>query len=251
MNARILFSALLVLSLVGTACDGEEPAPTPGSLLVNWTLGTVFSCDSLGLTKIEARAYTASTTVEADGTTSASCEGDTKSGSLIIAELVPAGYTVVVEGFDGDGVGIWMGEAPTRASVPDGAEGTSDLVQLQQKKALLVVDWLLAEGKCNKAGVEDVEVQLLAPDGPIETKAANCDNVFSHPMSGEEDYGLFFEDIPPRNDGIILAYGMDADGNKIRRGQIDNVVLEPGGDHREVVNMVACDSTMDPVCIAP
>lgn len=219
---------LLVAALFFVGGCGDDTVK-PGGLQVRWTQGPLATCGSRHLVTVEARAYLKN--VE-QGSVESTCPSADRSGALILEELTPGNYTVLVEGFDADGKGVYLGTAE-RVAVKEGKTTTTTEIELVQKPVRLNVRWTPPSGRCAGDDVDEVEVNVYKDAGTntqlAATDAGLCDAETPNPDDpGDDLAGLIFEGLDPNDDVVVIAYGLDAQGNKIAKAQSDPFILSPG-----------------------
>jgi len=231
---------LLVAALFLFGACGDD-AVKPGGLLVRWTQGPLATCGSRHLVKVEARAYLKN---ELQGTSESSCPAADRTGALVIEELTPGNYTVIVEAFDADDQGVYQGTAE-KVGVKEGKSTTTSEINLVQKPVRLNVTWTPPTGRCAGDDVDDVEVNVYM-DAGTDTQLADAITDVCEAESADPDdpsqtlAGVVFDGLDPNDDVVVIAYGLDDKGNKIAKGQTDAFILSPGDFDTLNVELETC-----------
>ena len=243
MRRTLLISAA-ALFVLGCGNDSVKP----GSLLVRWTQGPLATCGSRHVVQLEARAYLKNVL---QNTATASCPANSSGGSMPIEELPPGNYTVEVEAFDAANKGVYLGTAD-KQGVSEGKAATSVEILLEQKPVQLNVTWLTPTGHCAGSPIRNVEVSVYTNAGTDTTLAGHltgtCEAETVDPQNPSDTLaGLVFTDLAPNDDVVVIAFGLDASGNKIATAQSDPFILIPGDSVVKDLTLAMCGGT-PPVC---
>ena len=241
---RILL--LLVTALLVLGCGDD--VVKPGGLLVRWTQGPLATCGSRHLVKLESRAYLKDVL---RGTGTSSCPAADNTGSMVIEELPPGNYKVVVEAFDADDNGVYLGTID-KVGVKEGLSTTTAEIELTQKPVRLNVTWTTPTGKCAASPIQKVAVSVYINAGTNFILADSATGVCEAESPDPDDpsqplAGLVFDGLEPNDDVVVIAYGLDASGNKIAKGQTESFILAPGDFPTLDLTLTTCPGT-PPVC---
>ncbi|PKN54179.1 MAG: hypothetical protein CVU56_27915 [Deltaproteobacteria bacterium HGW-Deltaproteobacteria-14] len=230
---------LLVTALLVLGCGDD--VVKPGGLEVRWTQGPLATCGSRNLVQLESRAYLKNVL---KGTGTSSCPAAERTGSMIIEELPPGNYTVVVEGFDADSKGVYLGMAE-KVGVQEAKSTTTAVIELVQKPVRLNVTWTTPTGKCAASPIRKVEVNVYVNAG-TDTQLADAEQgVCEAESPNPEDpsqmlAGLVFDGLVPNGDVVVIAYGLDSKGDKIAKGQSESFILAPGDFVTKEIPLTTC-----------
>ena len=257
MKKTLIPLVLVTLACTLIACDSEEPAPQPGTLTVNWTHGDVPTCGTRDIETLRVWISHPSD-VALSTAQEVPCPEADSNGSVLFEEVMPATYTVGVDGIHADGQVYYEGSGTV--SVGDGADASSDPIKLEKRKSTLHVEydgWIFPCHKAADAGLDNITVTIYEPDEDeaMATETGACDASFPDPATGETSYGVLFADLDPvdvvvvvkaLDDAEISTAGsigsvesaVDADGNVIElvNGNIP-LKLDPGKDHKILVTL--------------
>ncbi len=228
---------VLGFAALGAACADDDVGA--GNMLAKWELPEVVDCTKWQIATVQATVSRSTETFRE----SMKCEGTTRTGDILISGLTPGGWTLQIEGLDSTGTPRYAKESATTVAVPDGGTVESTSLELVLNKSSVTVDWTLpGGGKCASANVDTVEVKVLESLGAWTrtADAVDCDNTFEDPDDATKAVsGVIIQDIDAGTfDGVkvvIIATGLDKDGNEIAKGQIDDIELRPGDALSKVV----------------
>jgi hypothetical protein len=156
------------LALIATLA-GCQPDRGPGSVLVTYRLGNSKTCDEVEVASIRATVFRGGTIDAADLLYSE--EVDCEDGEVLIENVNPNTYELVVVGYDNAGVAIFdnLGQpvADRKVEVFDAADSETD-ADLTARPAELLVRWRLGDGgfdNCAGIGIDRFEIQAYQIGG--------------------------------------------------------------------------------------
>jgi hypothetical protein len=238
---RFARTALVFSSPVLFACGDD--AVKPGGLVVHWTHGATATCGTRGVDAIEARVLKGT---ELIATGNADCATDARTGTVAIADIAPGSYTIQVEAFEpgAEPKGTYIGTLE-RQSVSEGKNTDTPDITLAQKPATLAVDWSVPGGKCSSSSIKEVEVTIYYNAGTTSDvngapQKVVCDGTYKDPVTGTDKAGVYFSNLLPEDDVVIVAYGLDAAKKKIARGTTTSFAITAGDSLSKVLTLETC-----------
>jgi len=197
----------------------------PGIVAVAWTFPGGATCESTGVASLAMRVFLGDTVA---GSLAGPCIGD--SGSLILANLQPGRYDVVVDGLDGAGTNTRRGTVA--GVVVTSNETTQAATELTPRGAELDVAWDIDGLACGDGGVVSVELEVYAQASTVAQQVADDED------DCEDDHNLFSE-LAPSDDVAVVATGFDKDGNEVAGGSVDGITLGAGERRSVTVTLTA------------
>lgn len=260
MKKPLISLALIAFACSFIACADEEPEPVPGTLTVMWAHTGVATCASREIVDLRVWISHPDDETQSQSQTVA-CPPDATDGAVLFEDVMPATYTIGVDGIRADEQIYYQGSGKKKVS--DGADAVSSEVLLEKRKSTLHVEWNVW-GQCHKLatdpGLAAVSIKVFAPDEDNPDAEANgaCDAEFANPHdSGALGYGLLFEELDPEEMIVVVEVLNDAgvDVGKIDSAEDDEgnpidlnagtghlpIKLNPGQHHKVVVSLVPLD----------
>lgn len=236
----------LSAALLALGC-GDDPV-APGSLVVRWTHGPTPTCDSRHVVELEARAYLRNVL---EGSATTPCPASDGSGSMLIEDLPPGTYKVVVEAYDTEGKGLYLGTAEKQA-VREGKSTDSAVIRLDQKPVRLNVTWNTPTGRCAGSPIRRVRVEVVPKAGTVGDVVAEAEGACEAEVKDPDDpsemlAGVLFTGLDPDSDVKVFAHGLDDKGHEIAVGVIGPFILSPGDDVEKNILLALCPGE-PPVC---
>jgi len=193
----------------------------------------------LHLTKINVRAEQND---EVQNEATVAC---TDSGEVTLDALTPGIYTLVIEGLNGDPTPRATHRAiQDNVRVTEAKETKSDVLRLSKKPARLHLRWVFADGlQCVDNDVKEVKVEVFDDGNQLVADSNNpatvdCAATFVDKLDeGKEKSGVLFEELPGESTLNILVTGLNADGDIVREGQLNNLLLLAGDNKTETVTL--------------
>ncbi|KIG12387.1 hypothetical protein DB30_01509 [Enhygromyxa salina] len=172
-------AAVLGVGLAASSLLGCAPDKGPGSLVVSYVLGNSKTCAELGIEDMRAELVQG----PADNTTvvyseDLPCAADS---DIIFEGLEPGIYSLVVEGYDSNGVATLdnLGEPASARAVEifEAAETSTD-VSLTARPAKLEIAWRLGVGgfgNCGSEGIDRLRITAYQVGGSTELLQTELD----------------------------------------------------------------------------
>jgi len=212
----------IIGAMVWLAGCGTESGT--GLLQVFWKVGGT-TCESVQVTDVVIHVLGEGEDI-LSGTRAFDCESGAEG---VLLEDVPTGtYTVAVEGLDQDGNAYYWGELSGVVVTGDVQTDVLPPINLELKKALVVVTWEFKNGKlCSSNGVSMVEVNAFdTTSNRVFFETYDCDP-FDDPVI-EQNKGILIDDLRGNEEIQFDLFGMDASEVRMFRGH-GEVTTIPGG----------------------
>ncbi len=246
MNKQRTFGALVLMASVLLGCGDDGRAP--GSILVQWQVGGLQTCEDAGLAQVQVALYRAGGDERVAEQTEACAALETTFVD------VPAGnYDVVLEGFAASS----ENDQPPRATyeglyerlrVPAGELVTvPGVVVLQGKPAEIVLLWRFESGyACFNYGVTSIAVSLWGEHGmaiPLARSAFPCE---LSELLEEDDGALFYGG----SCGASGLQGVRLPGLSPQRYTVQVFGLDEDGAARYSATAIATPGLGEQTCVA-
>ena len=229
-----------------------EPENQPGTVIVDWEI--TIGCSVAEIETVEARLVDLESHLSylSYDSVATSCASDEP---IIFAAVPPGRYDVIVEGFNGDGLGTYL-STPESFTLDAGDTRELPIMPLTQKRGAIDVKWVFGNGElCAANQVTSVQISLLDETSTqlFETELSEpypCDPytleddervIGANPQPEEELDGVLVGDLIA-GEHFVYAYGLNEDGEKVAKGMF-NANVDLGFVYEGKLILVPCEST--------
>lgn len=209
MQSKAVFFVLVAVgALLIAGCGDDQAALPPGSVSVNWLVGTS-GCSGLSVDTVAVLIEGG----ELSGTNVRTYP--CSAGEATLSGLAPGVYDLTLRGQDQQGVDRFEGEA-RNVDVRSGGITSVPTVRLTALPAVIDVTWYFDNGRmCAHNEIETVGITLFQDEYEVLTGEAPC-----------QDAAMTIDQVPA-NTYVIDLVARDASGNIQFNGQ-ESLVVERG-----------------------
>lgn len=220
-----IFLVVALVAVLSAACGGEGDDLPPGSLTVNWLVGTS-GCGQLGVDTVAVLIEGG----ELQGTNVRTFQCDQSSAT--ISGLPPGIYNLTLRGADATGVDRFEG-AYTNVEIRSGGTTSTPTVRLTALPANIEITWYFDNGRmCTHNGVDTIGITFFEDEYEVLTATANC-------ASG----GMLIDEVPA-NSYIVDLVGRDSEGIIQFNGQ-EELIVDRGDNTELEVRLLPVRTTVD------